>query len=407
MPLSPREVQTAKPREKDYKLSDERGMYLLVKKNGAKLWRLKYRIHGKEKTLSIGQYPDITLKRAREIRDEARSQLTEGIDPSAHKQATREERRLSAVNSFEAIAREWYSIHMANKSESHQQRTMRCMEMYLFPFIGHMPITAITPPMLLNTLRKTESTGKIETAQRAKQAAGQVFRFAVATGRADRDPTPDLKGALKSPVKTHYASIIEPREVGRLLVDIDHFTGTHVVRCALKLSALFFCRPGELRHLKWSNINYEERRIEIIAEKTKQEHIIPLANQAITILEELQRITGDGEYLFPSARGRSRPMSDNGVRTALRDMGYSNDKMTPHGFRAMARTLLDEVLNYRIEWIEQQLAHAVKDPNGRAYNRTKHLQQRTEMMQHWADYLDQLKAQALAGNVVIGNFKQA
>lgn len=253
-------------------------------------------------------------------------------------------------------------------------------------------------------LRKIESRGAINTAHKTKQIAGQVFRYAIATGRAERDPSPDLKGALKPTSTKHFSAITTPKEAGKLMVSIERFEGTPVVRAALQLMALFFCRPGELRHLKWKNVNHDQKRIELVAEKTKQEHIIPLSKQAISILENLYYLTGNGEYVFPSARGRSRCMSENALRVALRSMGYDNDTMTAHGFRAMARTLLDEELDYRIEWIEQQLAHTVRDANGRAYNRTKHFSQRSEMMQKWADYLDQLKAQDLAGNVVTAQF---
>jgi integrase len=367
---------------------------------------MKYRFQGKEKLLSFGVFPEITLKKAREKRDEARLLLADGIDPSAHKKANKASEKLRATNSFQSIALEWFETQQSDKTLGYQKRVLRALEHDLFPSIGDTPINEVTAPMLLGALRKVEDRGAIETAHRDKQIAGQVFRYAIATGRAERDPTPDLKGALKPAKTKHFSAITTPKEAGQLMAAIDLFQGTEVVRSALKLSALFFCRPGELRHLKWSDINHDELRIELVAEKTHQQHIIPLSEQAISILQDLHPITGKGEYIFPSARGRSRCMSENAIRVALRSMGYDNDTMTPHGFRAMARTLLDEALNYRVEWIEQQLAHAVKDANGRAYNRTKHLEQRTEMMQRWADYLDQLKAQALAGNVITANFRK-
>ncbi|WP_067984066.1 tyrosine-type recombinase/integrase [Neptuniibacter pectenicola] len=407
MPLTVKEAQAATPREKEYKLSDEKGLFLLIKTNGAKYWRMKYRFQGKEKLLSFGVFPEITLKKAREKRDEARLLLADGIDPSAHKKANKASEKLRATNSFQSIALEWFETQQSDKTLGYQKRVLRALEHDLFPSIGDTPINEVTAPMLLGALRKVEDRGAIETAHRDKQIAGQVFRYAIATGRAERDPTPDLKGALKPAKTKHFSAITTPKEAGQLMAAIDLFQGTEVVRSALKLSALFFCRPGELRHLKWSDINHDELRIELVAEKTHQQHIIPLSEQAISILQDLHPITGKGEYIFPSARGRSRCMSENAIRVALRSMGYDNDTMTPHGFRAMARTLLDEALNYRVEWIEQQLAHAVKDANGRAYNRTKHLEQRTEMMQRWADYLDQLKAQALAGNVITANFRKA
>ena len=258
-------------------------------------------------------------------------------------------------------------------------------------------------------LRKIEGSGKIETAHRVKQLVSQIMRYAIVTGRAESDPAAALTGALKSPNKKHFAAITTPKEAGQLMAAIDNYQGTAVVCAALKLSPLLFCRPGELRTLEWADLNWDEKRIEIPAErmKIKEPHIIPLSTQALTILNELQLLTGRHRYVFPSARGASRPLSENGVRTALRTMGYDNTQMTAHGFRAMARTLLDEVLGFRIDWIEHQLAHAVKDANGRAYNRTKHLPQRAEMMQRWADYLDQLRTAALTSNVVTGNFKEA
>jgi integrase len=264
----------------------------------------------------------------------------------------------------------------------------------LCKWLGQRPIEEITPPELLAVLRKTEARGTLETARRALQTAGQVYRYAIATGRTTGDPTPALKGALATPKGKHFAAITDPVELGKLLTAIDIYQGSPEVRAALQLSPLFFCRPGELRQLEWKEVNWKEERIEIAAEKMKmrQPHIIPLCRQSLAILHSLEPITGGGRYLFPSARGGSRPLSENGVRTALRAMGYSNDQVTPHGFRATARTLLDEVLGVRVDWIEHQLAHAVRDANGRAYNRTAHLEGRKKMMQDWADYLDSLKA---------------
>jgi len=407
MALSDREIKSAKPKDKDYKLSDGKGLYLLVTKAGGKLFRLKYRFEGKEKKLSIGSYPDVSLKKARSISDEAKERLAEGVDPSFYKQAAKEEKQESFANSFEAIALEWRSVMQKDKAETTQKRVSNILTQYLFPLLGKKPINDIPISSILATLKAIEKKGAIETTRRARQLISQIYRYAIATGRAERDPIPDLRGAFEPQHVKHHSALVEPKDVGHLMVAIDNFQGTPVVKAALKFSSLFFCRPGELRHLKWESINKEEKRIEIISDKTKQQHIIPLSKQAILLLEELEPLTGRSEFILPSARGRSRPMSENAVRTALRTMGYDNDSMTPHGFRAMARTLLDEVLEYRIEWIEQQLAHSVRDANGRAYNRTKHLKQRTAMMQRWADYLDELKTQALANNVVTANFKRA
>lgn len=394
MLLTDKAIKAAKPEDRDYKLSDGQGMYLLVKKNGSKLFCLKYRFHGKEKKLSFGVYPDVSLQTAREKRSVARKLLADGIDPSAHKKAQRAAEKHSSENTFRVIALEWFETKMRTKSTSYQVRIMRSLEKNLFPFIGAKPIKEITAPVLLEVLRKVESRGAYDTAHRVKQMAGQIFRYAIATGRTERDPTPDLKGALIPPDTTHFAAITNPKEVGRLMLAIDSFEGTPVVSAALKLSALFFCRPGELRQLKWCDINHEENRIELLAQKTGQQHIIPLCKQAKEILEELYVHTGRGEFIFPSARGRSRCMSDGATRIALRTMGYDKETMTPHGFRAMARTLLDEELGYDPVLIEHQLAHEVRDTLGRAYNRTTHLTQRMEMMQSWADYLDGLKEAA-------------
>ncbi len=384
-------VKQAKPKPKPYKLADGGGLYLHVKPNGTKAWRFNYRFNGKQKTLAIGVYPDISLKAARDKHKEARENLANGIDPNSAKQAQKAAHQDALANSFEVIALEWLQKRGA-KSEGGDKRLNRLLQKDLFPFIGKRSIAEITSPDLLKTLRRIESRGAVDTAHRAKQIAAMVFRYAVATGRAERDPSVDLKGALAQPTKTHFKAITEPNEVAPLMVAIRNYQGSPAVMAALKLSPLLFCRPGELRHLEWKEVKFKQTRIELPAEKMKigEPHIIPLATQAIEILKELHLITGRGKYVFPSARGASRPLSDNGVRTALRTLGYTNEQISPHGFRAMARTILDEVLNFPLDWIEHQLAHAVRDPNGRAYNRTKHLSQRQQMMQTWADYLDGL-----------------
>ncbi len=394
--LTATEVKQAKPGDKTRKLTDGGGLYLQIHPNGAKYWRHDYRYAGKRKTLALGVYPEVSLKRAREKHQEAKTKLRDGIDPGEQRKIEKLTRHIAAANSFEAIGHEWFKAKMLDKSKSHQDRTLSALERDLFPSLGSRPISNITAPELLATLRKIEDRGAIETAHRAKQTAGQIFRYAVATGRAERDPSGDLKGALQNPKKKHLAAITEPDQVGQLMLAIEGYTGSPAVYAALRLSPLLFQRPGEIRHMEWSEINWEEERWEIPAEKMKirQPHIVPLCNQAIEILRDIQPLTGRGKYVFPSARGASRSLSENGVRTALRTLGYDNDTMTPHGFRAMARTLLDEILGYRIDWIEHQLAHAVKDPNGRAYNRTAHLSDRKKMMQDWADYLELLRAKA-------------
>jgi len=411
MPLTDRAAKAAQAKEKPYKLSDEKGMYLEVTPKGQKYWRCKYRYGGKEKRLALGVYPEVSLKEARNKRDSARKQLEQGIDPSAAKQANKAAQILSGENSFEAVALEWFKTKMGDKSKSHQDRTLRSLQKDLFPPLGRYPINDITPPQLLAALRKIESRGAIETAKRAKQTSGQIFRFAIATGRAERDPSADLAGALQTAKEKHLAAITDPKEAGKLLVAIDNYQGTATVCAALKLSPLLFCRPGELRHMEWQEINWEESQWEIPANKGGEnrkinfDHIIPLSQQSLEILSEQQLLTGQGKYVFPSVRSLSRPLSENGVRTALRTMGYDNETMTPHGFRAMARTILDEILGERVELIEHQLAHAVKDSLGRAYNRTTHLPERKRMMQRWADYLDSLKNQASSTNITTAIFR--
>jgi integrase len=396
-------VKQAKPKDKPYKLADGGGLYLHVKSNG-KYWRYKYRFANKEKLLALGVYPDTSLADVRKSHQASRKSLANGIDPNAAKQAQKAADQGTSANSFEGIALEWLQMRGA-KSEGGDKRLNRLLQKDLFPYIGKRPISKITSPDLLKALRRIESRGAVNTAHRAKQAAGMVFRYAVATGRAERDPSVDLKDALAQPKRTHFKSLTEPNDVAPLMVAIKNYQGTPAVMAALKLAPLLFCRPGELRHLEWKEVIFNQTRIELPAEKMKMQepHIIPLSTQAMEILQELQLITGRGKYVFPSARGASRPLSDNGVRTALRTLGYTNEQISPHGFRAMARTMLDEILNFPLDWIEHQLAHAVRDANGRAYNRTKHISQRQQMMQTWADYLDGLAN----GNNNVAPFRSA
>jgi len=406
MPLSDTKIRALKPRDRKYIEADEKGLAVEVTPTGAKRWVFRFRLHGKRPEMALGLYPDVSLKRARELRDEARQHVAAGIDPRDVKRARKESALEANRNSFAAVSGEWFAARMAHLSKSSKDRARRALDSDLLPYLGKRPIAEITAPEVLRCLRRIESRGAQETAHRVKRVASQVFRFAVATGKADRDPTSDLSGALTPTKKKHLAAITDPVGVGRLMAAIDGYQGTPVVRTALKLSPLLFCRPGELRKLEWSEINWEASQIELPAEKMKmgEPHIIPLAEQALTLLRQLQPLTGRGKYVFPSARGQSRPLSDNGVRTALRSLGYDNDTMTAHGFRAMARTLLDEVLGFRVDYIEHQLAHGVKDTLGRAYNRTKHLPQRAAMMQKWADYLDNLQVQAGADNVITAAF---
>mgnify|MGYP001385162852 CR=1 FL=1 len=387
--LSDTAVRRANPKEKPYKLTDEKGLYLLVTPSGGKLWRINYRFEGRQKTLALGSFPDVSLKRAREKRDEARTLLAEGIDPSLHKKAT----KAAESDSFEAVAREWHLKFSSGWTPLHAERILRRFERDIFPWLGKLPIREINAPELLAVLRRIEDRGAMETAHRALQYCGQIFRYAIATGRADRDISADLKGALAPVKRKHFAAVTEPGKIAELLRVIDSYEGTFIVKCALRLAPLVFVRPGELRTAEWSHIDLDAAEWRYLVTKTETPHIVPLATQAVEILRALYALTGSGRYVFPCARvlDGSRPMTENAILAALRRMGYSKEEMTGHGFRALARTVLDEVLGFRPDFIEHQLAHAVRDPNGRAYNRTKHLEERRKMMQAWADYLDTLR----------------
>lgn len=398
--LTNTQIRNAKAKDKVYKLFDGEGLYLEVTPKGAKYWRMKYRFAGKEKRLSFGVYYDnpknvkhVSLKDARRKRDDARALLHEGNDPAELKRQEKLAKAIGVGNSFAVVADEWYQKELPHWSKGHAVRVERFVKKYLNPTLGKRPISEITPLELLQTLRKKESEGAVDTAHRVKQTAGLIFRYAVATGRAERDPSQDLKGALAKPVETHFSAILDKKQLGALLRAIDAYSGGIYVKTALQLTPLLFCRPGELRHMEWSELDLDNALWEIPADKMKmkQSHIVPLCVRAVELLKELKLIESKSKYVFPSPRDWRRPMSDNGVRTALRALGYSNDQITPHGFRSIARTMLDEELGFRVDWIEQQLAHAVKDTNGRAYNRTTHLPQRIEMMQAWAEYLAGLK----------------
>lgn len=393
--LTATEIKKAPVRDKTYKLHDYGGLYLSVLSSGGKSFRYDYRFAGKRKTLTLGRHPEMTLARARELHLEARRLLQEGQDPSLCKRQAKRVVARSLESTFEGVANEWFQTKMVDKSLSYRGRTRRILDNDLVPTLGRMPISELTPVDLLEVLRKIEIR-TVDIAHRAKQTASQVFKYAIATGRATADPCRDLQGALRPRSIEHHAAITDPVEFGKLLLAMDTYRGSLIIRKALALSPILFQRPGEIRRMEWSEINFNEARWEIPAEKMKmsRSHIVPLPKQAIAHLLEIQSVTGNSAYVFPSARGRTRCLSDNGVRVALRSLGYDNRVMTPHGFRASARTMLDEVLGFRPDWIEHQLAHAVRDPNGRAYNRTAHLVGRTEMMQTWADYLDYLRSEA-------------
>ena len=393
MPLTDTAIKNAKSIDKPYKMQDEKGMYLLVNPNSGKYFRYNYRFGGKRKTLALGTYPATSLRDAREKRDAAIKQIAGGIDPSENRKAIKQSRAESAANSFEVIAREWYERNMIDKSEHHQKRAMSLFQRDIFPYLGSKPISDIKATELLAALRRIEARNAIETAHRALQICGQVFRYAIATGRTERDITPDLRGSLRQAKEGHFSAVTEPKQAAELLRIIDGYTGTFIVKSALQLAPLVFVRPGELRQAEWKHIDLDAKEWRYLVTKTKTPHIVPLSKQAVEILTNLHPLTGNGRFVFPSARtpNGSRAMSDVALLAALRRMGISKDEMTIHGFRALARTILDEVLGFRPDFIEHQLAHAVRDPNGRAYNRTAHLPERHKMMQSWADYLDGLK----------------
>jgi integrase len=392
VPLSDIKIRNAKPAEKPVRLFDERGLYLEVSPAGGKWWRLKYRFAGKEKRLSLGVYPDVSLKDARDSREECRKMLASGVDPSENRKARKSASSDRASNSFEVVTREWFAKFSPGWAVSHSGRILEFFERDVFPWLGDRAISDITAKDLLGVIRRIEGRGALDTAHRARGRCGQVLRYAVATGRCDRDPSVDLRGALPAAKGGHFAATTEPAKLAGILRAMDGYQGEVTVRCALRLAPLVFVRPGELRAAKWKDIDFDAAEWRYVVTKTKVAHIVPLSRQAITILRE--PLTNNGAYVFPGARTRLRPMSDNAILAAMRRMGIGKEEMSGHGFRAVARTILDEVLGFRPDYIEHQLAHAVRDPNGRAYNRTAHLAERKKMMQEWADYLDKLKAGA-------------
>jgi len=399
--LTDAQVRRAKPAARTQRLFDGGGLYLEITPSGGRLWRYKYRFGGKEKLLSLGTLDQKTLKEARAAHRAARELVGSGVDPSVVRKIEKATRNQKAADSFEVIAREWHATIHANKvSKGHAERTLIRLEQDIFPWLGALAIIEIKPMMLLQALRRIEARGAIETAHRVKYACGQVFRYAIATGRAEMDPASGLTDALKPVQVEHLAAMTDPKQVGELLRAIDAYKGTPVTRAALRLAPLVFVRPGELRFAEWPEIDLDSALWTIPATRMKRSkqdkahgppHLVPLSTQAVAVLRDLQPLTGDGRYVFPSLRADGRPMSDNTVLAALRGMGYATNQMTGHGFRAMARTMLAERLDIPEAVIEAQLAHAVKDPLGRAYNRTEFSAQRILMMQTWADYLDRLR----------------
>ena len=391
MSLTDTAIRKAKPRERPYKLGDAGGLYLLVTPNGGRWWRLKYRHGGKEKLLSLGTYPDVGLKDARGRRDEARKQLAAGVDPGEARKAT----KTAKADSLEAVAREWHAKYARLWVQTHADKIMRRLERDVFPWLGARSVGEVTAPELLAVLRRIEARGAVELAHRAHQNLGRIFHYAIATGRAERNPAIDIRGALPPAKERHHAAITEPKAVGELLRALDGYQGTPEVRAALRLAPLLFVRPGELRKAEWAEIDLDAAEWRIPAEKMKMRelHIVPLSRQAVAILRELRPLTGSGRYVFPSARTITRPMSENTVNAALRRIGYTKDEMTGHGFRSLASTLLNEHGWHR-DAIERQLAHGERDAVRAAYNYAEHLPKRRKMMQAWADYLDSLKTGA-------------
>lgn len=392
MKLTDTYLRALKANGKVQKYSDGGGLYLHVSPTGGKLWRMGYRFEGKQKTLSFGKYPAVSLKDARNRRDEAKDLLAAGIDPGARKKAVKAAIKAETMNSFEVVAREWFERYKDSWVDHHGKKILARLENDIFPLIGGKAIGAVTAPELLEALRRIEARGAVETAHRALQNCGQIFRYAIATGRAERDTAADLRGAL-SPVKsTNFASITEPKDIGALLREIDAYPGNMIVRAALRMAPYVFVRPGELRRAEWAEFSLEsaEWRIPAARMKMRETHIVPLARQMLTILEDLHRFTGHGRYLFPSMRANSAPISDVTLLAALRRMGYDKDVMTVHGFRSMASTLLNEQ-GYNRDWIERQLAHGERNTVRASYNYAQYLPERRRMMQEWADYLDGLR----------------
>jgi integrase len=404
IPLTDVQVRNAKPKEKDYKLPDGYGLYLLVSKTGGRLWRFNFIFDGKPNQLSFGSYPEITLAEARQRREDARKLLAHGISPGEARKAEKQSQTQES-ETFEAIAWEWYNRQVPAWAATHAATVISRLKRDVFPHVGSRPISELKAIDMLKVFRKIEAREKIETAHRVKSICGQVFRYAVATGRAERDCTVDLRGTLTPVIPKHHAALTDPKEVAPFLRAIDDYDGSFTVKCAMRLSALVFLRPGELRLAEWTEFDLDAGEWNVPIERMKlkkrlkesrkgEKHLVPLAQQAVEILKTLKPVTGGGKYLFPSMTTNLKPISDNTINQAIRRMGYDKDEMTAHGFRAMARTILEEVLHVQPEIIEHQLAHVVRDSLGRAYNRTTHLAARKKMMQTWADYLDGLKAGA-------------
>lgn len=370
-------------------------MYLLVATSGGKLWRLNYRFGGKHKTLAIGAYPEISLAEARDHRDQARKLLANNTDPSEVKRIEKQQREIISSNSFEAVARDWFDRHLSKKAETTKAKVTSRMERFVLPYIGKRPVSELTAPDILVVVRRVETHGSLDTAHRVQQEVGQIIRYAIQTGRAVIDPTLSLRGALPPIIQTHFASPAEnPVKVGELLRTMEAFKGSPTVAAAIKILPMVFCRPVELRMMKWTDVDLDAAEWRYTATKTNTPHLVPLTKQVIAILKDLYPLTGHllGGYVFSGGRSSMRPMSDAAINAAYRRLGIdTRTELTAHGWRSVARTMLHERLGYAPDVIERQLAHAVKDANGTAYNRTRFIDERRKMMQAWADYLDKLR----------------
>jgi integrase len=397
-PLTDTEIKKTKPSTKQITLFDGGGLFLLISPSGGKLWRFKYRYAGKEKLMSFGSYPELSLTDARQTRAEARKLIAQNIDPLVFRKSNKALDKELIANTFETVAREWHhKFSSAGKwSPNHSADILHRLEKDIFPPLGSRPISEIKPKELLKALERISSRGALDTAHRIRHHCGMIFRYAIITERAERDIAADLRGALPPVKNGHHAALTTPKSIAPLLRAIDDYEGSFVVKCALQLLPIFFCRPGELRAAEWAEIDFDNAIWEIPAERMKMKapHIVPLSHQAIEVLESLHPLTGSGKYVFPCHRSPLRCMSDNALNAALRRMGFTKEEATAHGFRASARTILDEVLHLPVVLIEHQLSHSVRDALGTAYNRTSHLPERTKMMQRWSDYLDDLKSVA-------------
>ncbi len=416
MALTELAIKQTKPQDKKYRLADGGGLNLEIMPTGAKYWRLRYRHPQTQKSreLAIGVYPTVSLKEARQKREDAKDLLTNGVDPGEHKKATKAAQGASAANSFALISTEWFNKQATSWAPATLKKHKALLANDLVPYLGSRPISEIETWELLGTLNRITDRGAIDTAHKCRQILNQICRYAKQTGRTQHNPASDLAGALPEKRTQHRPAITDPAQFGKLLTDIDAYKGTPIIRTLLALAPLLFQRPGELAAMEWQELDLEGGYWHIPQSKKKErnkregDHTVPLPRQALELLRDIKLLTGHRQHVFTNQRDHSKHANPESVNKALRDMGYSSKETHCfHGFRASARTMLDEQLGLRVEWIEHQLAHTVKDPLGRAYNRTKHLPQRIDMMQRWANYLDELKSQTLAGNVITARFGAA